>query len=99
MGDMERRETARTRFLYSNQTMATIGSGGGQSKIRIWTPLELEARKIVLESMEEAWILLEQKELEEVRAWMTSEAAIEEFDDVPGWLETGGLESIENKEE
>ena len=99
MGDMERRETARTRFLYCDQTMATVGSGGGQSKIRIWTTLELEARKIVLESMEDAWRLVAQREEEDVRAWMTSEAAKDEFDIVPEeWLKTGGLEISDDEE-
>ena len=83
---LEGREEARTRFLQSDLSWATIGSR--QTKIRIWSTLELEARILVIEMSRIACDLVEAKVMEMTTAWLEEDEAAKEFENIPaGWID------------
>ena len=49
---LEKKEVERTRFLQSDTSWATIGTS--QTKIRVWSSLDLEARKLKINCSEQA---------------------------------------------
>ena len=70
---LERREEASTRFLQSDLSWASIGSK--QTRIRIWSTLELEARKVVIEMSRIACDLVKTNVMEMTTAWLDEDEA------------------------
>ena len=87
---MEEREVARTRFLKSDLSWATVR--GTQTRIRIWSPLELEARRLVIEHSGLACELVEAKVVEMTASWLDKDEAAHEFERIPDdWMESDTL--------
>ena len=84
LAELERREIGRSRFLHSDTSWATVGTN--QTKIRIWSELELVARQLIITASREACDLvvskLEEQSLKDHVRWLETAAAVEEFENV-----------------
>ena len=91
--DMEEREVARARFLKVDRSWAKIGTSYTQTSIRVWSELEVMARKIITSCLAQAQAEAEKRKAEsvailegEASIWLESEEAMEEFAIIPvGW--------------
>ena len=86
--ELERKELERSRFLQADRTWAKIGTN--QTRIRIWTAPELEARKMIIDCSKEACERAETRKDDEIRReateWLETAPVTLEFDDIPaGW--------------
>ena len=89
--EMEEREIVRTRFLLSDRTWAEVGSK--QTRIRVWSELEVLARMIITDCIYQVIKETEETEVKTRKVdnsnWLETEEAGVEFDIVPeGWKET-----------
>ena len=85
--EMEKWEVARTRFLKSDLSWATVR--GTQTRIRIWSPLELEARRLDIEHSGLACELVEAKGVEMAATWLDKDEAAHEFERIHvGWMDS-----------
>ena len=79
--EMEEREVARTRFLKSDLSWATVRG-----------TLELEARRLVIEHSGLACELVEAKVVEMTASWLDKDEAAHEFERIPDdWMESDTL--------
>ena len=91
--DMEEREVARARFLKVDRSWAKIGTSYTQTSIRVWSELEVMARKIITSCLAQAQAEAEKRKAESVAIiegeasnWLESKEAREEFATIPvGW--------------
>ena len=91
--DMEEREIARTRFLWVDRSWAKVGTTHTQTKIRVWSELEIMARNIITSCLKQAQTEAEKRIEEnakiidgETYSWLQSKEAEEEFATIPdGW--------------
>ena len=81
--DMEEREVARARFLHVDRSWAKVGTT--QTKIRAWSKLEVMARNIIINYLEQANTDAEKRKTErnefikeEAASWLESKEAREE---------------------
>ena len=86
--ELERKELERSRFLQADRTWAKIGTK--QTRIRLWTAPELEARKMIIDCSKEACERAEARKDDEIRReateWLETAPVNLEFDDIPdGW--------------
>ena len=92
--------------MESDQTRATVKAGTRQTTIRVWTELEVEARRLILECISEALERIEMRKEEETVDWLSSVEAGEEFraewldNNLPsGWQSLEDLKAILNNRE
>ena len=88
--DMEEREIARTRFLQVDRSWAKVGTTHTQTKIRVWSELEIMARNIITNCLKQAQTEAEKRIEEnaeiidgETYSWLESKEAEEEFTMIP----------------
>ena len=84
--DMEEREVARARFLEVDRSWAKIGTSYTQTRIRVWSELEVMARNIITSCLAQAQAEAEKRKAEsvaiiegEASSWLESKEAREEF--------------------
>ena len=84
---------ARARFLQVDRSWAKIGTSYTQTRIRVWSELEVMARNIITSCLAQAQAEAEKRKAEsvailegEASIWLESEEAMEEFAIIPvGW--------------